>query len=316
MTVRIFASATLGTTSLVHDPATALTHVPDRRLSAGRVLLDDKEVAAWPTIAQRQVDTAIPLSICWSPIVRCNLACPQCLDDKSLKETDAETRERIAGVLAGCGTLGTDISGGEPLLLRGLPQLLETLRSGRSAVSCTTNGWHLARRAADLAPVLDAIRVSFDGPDAASHDRWRGAGSYDRAVAGAHAAVAQNIPVQLHVVLMRSTILHAQSAVDLAAELGAVGVTFLQMLPIGDGALLAAAETVSDTDARRHIASLRVPDGLRVRLRTRELADGFTVVRADGQVYRNVHGATGIQPTHPLLTASDLYLPLPQEARA
>ncbi|OIJ91709.1 radical SAM protein [Streptomyces colonosanans] len=316
MTLRIFSSATLGDTRLVYDPATELTHVPGRQLSTGRLLLDDREVATWPTVAQRQVATRLPFNICWSPLVRCNLACPQCLDDKTLKDVDAAARQRIARILAECGTLGNDISGGEPLLLRDLPQLLQILRSGAAAVSCTTNGWHLERRASELAQVLDAVRVSFDGPDAASHDRWRGAGSFDRAVAGVRAAVAQGLPVQLHAVLMQSTAHRAQSVVDLAAELGAVGVTFLQMLPIGDGVHLAAAEMISDTDAQGHVASAQPPEGLRVRLRTRELADGFTVVRADGQVYRNVHGATGIQPTRPLLTAADLHLPLPQEARA
>ncbi|MEV6986994.1 radical SAM protein, partial [Sphaerisporangium sp. NPDC051017] len=292
------------------------THIPGRRLSTGRLLLDDMEVAAWPTAAQRQVRTHLPFNICWSPLVRCNLACPQCLDDKSLTSVDAAARQRIAGILAGCGTLGNDISGGEPLLLRDLTQLLQILGSGAAAVSCTTNGWHLERRAVELALVLDAVRVSFDGPDAASHDRWRGVGSFDRAVAGVRAAVAADLPVQLHAVLMQSAVHRAQSVVDLAAELGAVGVTFLQMLPIGDGANLAAAEMVSDIDAQRYVASIQASGGMRVRLRTRELADGFTVVRADGQVYRNVHGATGIQPTRPLLTAADLHLPLPTEAWA
>ncbi|MEW2401371.1 radical SAM protein [Streptomyces sp. NPDC046862] len=316
MTVRIFASALLGDTHLVYDPATELTHVPGRRLSSGRLLLDDMEVAAWPTVAQRQVRTHLPFNICWSPVVRCNLACPQCLDDKTLTGVDAAARRRIAGLLAGCGTLGNDISGGEPLLLRDLPQLLQILGSGAAAVSCTTNGWHLERRAAELAQVLDAVRVSFDGPDAVSHDRWRGAGSFDRAVAGVRAAVAKDLPVQVHAVLMQSTVQRAQSVVDLAAELGAVGVTFLQMLPIGDGANLASAEMVSDTDAQRYVTAVQAPDRVRVRLRTRELADGFTVVRADGQVYRNVHGATDIQPTRPLRSATDLHLPLPQEVRA
>ncbi|MET8981649.1 radical SAM protein [Streptomyces sp. NPDC004539] len=315
MTVRTFSCAVLGSTSLVHDPATGLTHTPARRLPSGRLLLDDTEVAAWPLIAQRQVRTRLPLNICWSPVVRCNLACPQCLDDKTLTEADAPDRRRIAGILADCGTLGNDISGGEPLLLRDLPHLLEVLRNGPSTVSCTTNGWHLERRATELAPVLDAVRISFDGPDAASHDRWRGAGSFERAASGARAAVAAGLPVQLQAVLMRSTVRRAQSVVDLAADLGAIGVTFLQMLPIGDGAHLAKTEMASDADARHHVGLVQVPPGTRIRLRTRELADGFTVVRADGQVYRNVHGATGIQPTRPLLTAADLRLPLPQEAR-
>ncbi|KUO04814.1 radical SAM protein [Streptomyces caeruleatus] len=315
MTVRIFAAATLGKTPLVYDPATELTHTPSRQVTAGRVLLDDEEVAEWPTVTQQQVNTHLPFNVCWSPLVRCNLQCPQCLDDKTLPESGATERERIAGLLADSDVLGHDISGGEPLLLRSLPQLLKALASQRAAVSCTTNGWHLRRRAEELAPVLDAVRVSFDGPDAASHDHWRGKGSFERAVAGVRAAVAQSVPVQLHVVLMQSTAHRAQSVADLAADLGAVGVTFLQMLPIGDGAGLAASELVPDAEARRIVESVRPPHGLRIRLRTRELAEGFTVIRADGQVYHNVRGATDIQATRPLVTVADLHLPLAEGAR-
>jgi hypothetical protein len=114
---------------------------------------------------------------------------------------------------------------------------------------------------------------------------------------------------------MQSTAHRAQSVADLAADLGAVGVTFLQMLPIGDGAHLAASELVEDADARRIVESLQPPHRLRVRLRTRELAEGFTVIRADGQVYHNVRGATEIQAARPLQTAADLDLPLTEGAR-
>ncbi|WP_406220863.1 radical SAM protein [Streptomyces decoyicus] len=315
MTVRMFAAATLDATLLVYDPATELTHLAPRRLPAGRQLLDDADVASWPTVAQRQVSTPVPFNICWSPLTRCNLQCPQCLDDKTLPELAGAGRTRIARILAGCGTLGLDISGGEPLLLRDVTDLLKTLASNGAAVSCTTNGWHLQRRAAELAPFLDAVRVSLDGPDAASHDRWRGKGSFERAIAGARAAVAEHVPVQLHAVVMRSTAHRAQSIVDLAHELGAVGVTFLQMLPIGDGAQLADAEMVSDADAQRTISSLRAPDGVRVRLRTRDLAEGFTVVRADGQVYRNGQGATDIRSLRLLTDPADLRIPLPEGKR-
>lgn len=78
------------------------------------------------------------------------------------------------GVLAAAGVLGVDISGGEPLLLRDLPALARRITAcARTAVSVTTNGWHLARRAENLAEALDAVRISLDGPDEASHDRCR-----------------------------------------------------------------------------------------------------------------------------------------------
>ncbi|MGH9060568.1 MAG: radical SAM protein, partial [Acidimicrobiales bacterium] len=240
-----------------------------------------------------------------------NLHCPQCLDDTTVPELDATDRLRIAGVLAAAGVLGVDISGGEPLLLRDLPALARRVAAGgRTAVSVTTNGWHLARRAQELADTIDAIRVSLDGPDEASHDRIRGAGSFTRAQEGIRAALSAGIPLQIQMVLMTSNHATAQQMVDLAADFGAGGVTLLQMLPLGAGRQL-YDEMLTDPAAARLLSGLRVPEGLRIRLRTRTSAGGFTVVRADGRVWRNDTGALRIDGVRPLTTVADLALTAP-----
>lgn len=305
---RVFAADASGSPRFVHDPLTALTHRAHQITSVGRVRLPEATVAAWPTIHPGDLDRRVPVSVCWSPLVRCNLACPHCLDDKSVPELDRNARRRIAALLGESGVLGVDISGGEPLLLADLGELAATLASHGCVVSVTTNGWHLQRRAEDLAGRVDAVRVSLDGPDEQSHDRWRGAGSFQRAVAGARAALAYGIPTQLHTVVMASTRPLAQRMVDLAADLGVRGVSFLQMLPIGAGADLADTEPLPDEQARAAVAELDVPDNLTVRLRTRAGAGGFTVVRADGRVWRNDQGAEHIATLHPLAHPRDLAL--------
>jgi sulfatase maturation enzyme AslB (radical SAM superfamily) len=294
---------------IAHDPLTGLTHRARPDLPLGRVHVDKTELAAWPVIHPGDVQHIVPVSVCWSPIVRCNLACPHCLDDKAVPALARDDRRRVAGVLAASPVLGVDISGGEPLLLRDLAELVDILVDGGCAVSVTTNGWHLARRAEALAGRVDAIRVSLDGPDAERHDRWRGAGSFARAVAGIRAAVACGVPTQIQTVLLRSTALGgAQSMLDLAGALGVHGVTFLQMLPLGGGATLAETEQLSDHEAHDLIATLTVPPAVGVRLRTRESAGGFTVIRADGQVWRNQPGATHITTLRPLHRIEDLAL--------
>ncbi|MFD5434739.1 radical SAM protein [Kitasatospora sp. NPDC127067] len=308
--IRAFAAATFGGTTVVHDPAVGTNHLPPQPLPAGCFPLDDRQVAAWPEADPSVLSLDFPLSMCWSPIVRCNLACPQCLDDKSVRESTTAERRILAGHIAASGVLGVDISGGEPLLLRDLPDLVRAIRrQGTSVVSCTTNGWHLARRAEEIADALDAIRVSLDGATEATHDYWRGQDSYRRAVAGIRAAVDEGLFVQLQMVLMRSNRHEAQELLDRAAQLGAGGVTFLQMLPIGDGAALAAEQMLTDEQAQEIVGPLAVPDGVRVRLRTRTSAGGFTVLRADGYAWRNTRGATGISAFVPVTGPSDLRLP-------
>ncbi|WP_178132629.1 radical SAM protein [Phytohabitans rumicis] len=167
----------------------------------------------------------------------------------------------------------------------------------------TTNGWHLARRARELAGHVDAVRISLDGPDPARHDAIRGAGSFARATDGIRAAVAEGIQT----VLMHRTASDLQDLIDLAHGIGAGGFTALQMLPIGAGAAL-PAEMLTDDEAGLVFAALRVPAGLRVRLRTRDAAGNFTVIRADGRVWRNTLNALNIGGVHPLRGAADLIL--------
>ena len=291
---------------LIHDPATGLTHQAPQPHSRGRLRLAEELVNVWPAVPPADLDRPFPVSLCWSPIVRCNLRCPHCLDDTSVPQTGSADHARIADLLAESGVLGVDISGGEPLLLRRLPNLARRIaEGGRAAVSVTTNGWHLQRRAGELVGAVDAIRVSLDGPDQASHDHVRGEGSFTRAMQGIRTALEEGMAVQVQTVLMAGNQAHAQQMVDLAAALGVGGVTFLQMLPIGAGSML-RQQMLTDPDALTLLDRVRVPGGLRVRLRTRAAAGGFTVVRADGRVWRNNHNGQHIGGLRPLTTAADL----------
>jgi MoaA/NifB/PqqE/SkfB family radical SAM enzyme len=305
---RVFRVEDDGGQLIAYDPCTGATRLAPPGIPAGRQAIDDRQARGWPMIHPARLARIVPVSACWSPLVRCNLACPHCLDDTSVPEAGADSRAATAGVLATSGLLGIDISGGEPLLLRDLPRLAGSLAAGGLAVSITTNGWLLPRRAAELAGHADAIRVSLDGPDARAHDALRGDGSFSRAIAGIAASRAAGIPVQVQSVLMTATASRAQHIVDLAAQAGAAGVTFLQMLPLGRGQELASREMLTDQDAADLVGSLRIPEAVDVRLRTRQAAGGFTVVRADGQVWRNAAGALAIGPARRLARPGDLVL--------
>ncbi|MFC4005573.1 radical SAM protein [Prauserella oleivorans] len=290
---------TRGGTGVVYDPLTGLTHRTGEPTLTGRATLANESIAALPEVHPGGLGDVMPVSVCWSPIVRCNLACPHCLDDKSVPELGRGGRAEVAARIAASGVLGVDVSGGEPLLIRDLPTLLDVLVDGGCAVSVTTNGTHLPRRAEALARRVDAIRVSLDGPDPQRHDRWRGEGSFAKAVSGIRAALAHGIPTQIQAVLMRSTAAGLPALVELADRLGVHGVTVLQYLPFGEGASLANVEQVPDEEALDLVGALG-PAPVPVRLRTRADAAGFTVVRADGQVWRNAPDSTAIAALRPL----------------
>lgn len=309
--LRVFRAAPAGQCSVVYDPCSGALRLAPCVIPAGRCWLDDAVVRAWLAVHPAAAGRDVPVSLCWSPLVRCNLDCPHCLDDKSVEELSAIRRAEAARLIGASGVLGVDISGGEPLLLRDLPGLARSLAGDGCAVSVTTNGWHLARRAEELAGRADAVRVSLDGPDPARHDALRGAGSFGRALAGIRACQAAGIPVQVQSVLMTSTAEHALALAETAAGVGATGVTFLQLLPVGVAAAMPPGEMLSDQAAAELLTEIRARVPLDIRLRLRAEAEGFTVVRADGRIWRNGPGALAMRPGPSLAVPGDLALDSP-----
>lgn len=117
---------------------------------------------------------------------RCNLRCRYCMPEDdyvwlpresilSLEET-----ARLAGVFASLGVTKVRLTGGEPLLRRDVPRLVELLRRDPRIddLAMTTNGLLLTRHAAPLKEAgLDRLTVSLD---TLRPDRFRAFAKSDR----------------------------------------------------------------------------------------------------------------------------------------
>ncbi len=134
-----------------------------------------------------------PLNVYFDYTSVCNLRCAICYDEPKragLKRQTELTPEEVDGVFAqlrDAGVFRVDLAGGEPLLFPDhLLAYLDGARSRQISVSMTTNGLQLSRAlsARILERDLKTVTISIDGPDARTNDRFRGPGSFDRAVAG------------------------------------------------------------------------------------------------------------------------------------
>ena len=100
---------------------------------------------------------------------RCNLRCTYCMPAEGLDWlpkpellTDDEL-VRVAGVFARAGVTTVRLTGGEPLLRRGLPGLVSRLAELGLTLSLTTNGLGLERQAGALREAgLARVNVSLD----------------------------------------------------------------------------------------------------------------------------------------------------------
>jgi Fe-coproporphyrin III synthase len=83
----------------------------------------------------------------------------------------------VVQAITDAAAIGFDVlsvSGGEPLMLPDLPDLLAAGKAGAMHVQLATNGWFLAsERMRQAAPFLDLVAVSLDGPPAL-HNHMRG----------------------------------------------------------------------------------------------------------------------------------------------
>jgi GTP 3',8-cyclase len=145
---------------------------------------------------------------------KCNLRCTYCMPAEGLDWlpspdllTDDEV-VRLAGLaVTELGITALRLTGGEPLLRRGLVDIVGRLAAldPRPTLALTTNGIGLARLAPDLAAAgLNRVNVSLDTLRA---DRFRELARRDRlddVVAGLEAAAAAGLtPVKVNAVLMR-----------------------------------------------------------------------------------------------------------------
>ena len=148
---------------------------------------------------------------------RCNFRCVYCMpktvfgrDYPFLPRNDLlsfEEIERIARVFVAQGVEKIRLTGGEPLLRRGIEKLIEQLARLPVEITLTTNGALLAKKAQTLKDAgLHRITVSLDGLDDAVFKRMN---DVDFAVGdvlnGIDAAAVAGLPVKINCVVKRGT---------------------------------------------------------------------------------------------------------------
>jgi cyclic pyranopterin phosphate synthase len=143
---------------------------PRLRAGAGNVAAAGKIRPADPRLIDTHGRVATDLRV--SLTDRCNLRCAYCMPADGLDWlpggqllSDQEITRLIAIAVRDLGVLEVRFTGGEPLLRRGLEDIVaaaSTLRP-RPRISLTTNGVGLDKRAARLARAgLDRVNVSLD----------------------------------------------------------------------------------------------------------------------------------------------------------
>ena len=175
---------------------------------------------------------------------RCNLRCIYCMSEQMqfLPKQELLTLEeldRLCSAFVRRGVRHLRLTGGEPLVRRGIMDLVRALsRHLKSAaldeLTLTTNGVRLAQYADDLAAAgMKRVNVSIDSLDRATFARIARGDFLDCVLEGIAAAKAAGLRVKINTVALKHD--NAAELPDLIrwAHAGGMDITLIETMPLG-----------------------------------------------------------------------------------
>ncbi len=149
-----------------------------------------------------------PLVLMLEPLLRCNLACPGC---GKIDYPDAILNQRLSyqqcmDAIDECGAPAVSIAGGEPLLHRDMPRIVEGYIAKKKFVILCTNALLLRKKIDDYAPSpFFTWSIHLDG-DKGMHDHAVDQdGTYDIAIEAIDLAKSKGFRVQVNCTVFDGT---------------------------------------------------------------------------------------------------------------
>lgn len=159
---------------------------------------------------------------------RCNLRCVYCMPEggvQLLKKDEILSLEEIAEVVkvgAGLGVKKIRLTGGEPLVRKGIVSLVEMINQveGIKEITMTTNGALLSKFAEPLKKAgLDRVNISLDSVVPDQYERITRGGNLKRVFEGIRAAKKAGLtPIKINVVKLSD---EANQQIDLIKKFAA-----------------------------------------------------------------------------------------------
>lgn len=183
-----------------------------------------------------------PLEVFWTLAGLCNLSCSFCMTSSGPTPArpglDRAARARVLDELVRARVLKVYLTGGEPLVLPDVWEILAALLAAGIFVELTSNGTRLdeatCRRLADLG--LSSLQVSLNGPDEATNAPLMGAGSQALILAGIERALAAGVPVHVRPTVLATNVRELPRLIEQLAALGVAQVDLREVTPLGRAA--------------------------------------------------------------------------------
>ena len=194
---------------------------------------------------------------------RCNLRCRYCMPASGVEWIPHEhimryeEYLRVLGIWVNRGMEKVRITGGEPLLRKGLVEFVRSvsLLKGIRDLSLTTNGVLLPSMASELKQAgLNRLNISLDTLDREKFIHITQVNAFDRVIAGIRAAAdAGFAPIKINVVAIRGVNDGEIPAFASLARQYDAEVRFIELMPMGCASRFGSPEIIRAPEIRRII---------------------------------------------------------------
>lgn len=183
-----------------------------------------------------------PFSVVLSVTNKCNMRCKHCFasaGSKKNNEYDLNRWLKIIDKLSECGVFELTFSGGEPLVLPYIKQLLSYSTKKGFRCSLNTNASLISEEMAyflNSLPMRGRISISFDGPEAKSYELLRNPNTFESVIKGIkYLTQYPSLNVRLFCVVTKYNYLLLEDIVEKAKNLDATSLEFNLFCPVGYG---------------------------------------------------------------------------------
>jgi heme b synthase len=184
--------------------------------------------------------------VAWEVTRSCNLACGHCrasaLRGPYEGELGTEKCLRLLDEIAAVGKPVIILTGGEPLLREDIYEIAAYGNSQGLRMVLATNGTFVTETVAKklIESGIRRVSISLDGPDAESHDAFRGVpGAFTEALAGIEAMKKAGLEFQINTTITQANLARIREIHDLVHRLGAAAHHIFLLVPTGRGKELA-----------------------------------------------------------------------------
>lgn len=173
---------------------------------------------------------------------RCNLRCSYCMPDgvACIEHREILSYEeilKVCKVAVDLGIVNFKITGGEPLVRKGILTLIKQLKQmkGVKTVTLTTNGVLLEKYIKQIKDAeVDVINISLDTLDKLQYEKITGTDALEQVKSGVMASLQNGIHTRINCVLLEEYQKDIPALAELA-EKYKIDIRFIELMPIGVG---------------------------------------------------------------------------------